>query len=108
MAYSAWNQAMGNRCWDDIKREKIAVYGKKNFCQAIKNIIDCNSTCTASLPPECIDLLSSNTDIGAGWIMLIIISVIATICIIIYIINYICYCSCTRYHIARKFGYHYI
>jgi len=52
MAYGAWNKQVGQLCWNDILNEKINVYGKDIFCDAIKNVIECGK-CNVELPKEC-------------------------------------------------------
>ena len=83
MASGTWNNQIGNRCWDDIKREKIAVYGKDIFCKAIKNVIDCTK-CDASLPIECIPI--KDEPVGKiTWIIIGVILAFIIICALVFL-----------------------
>jgi len=80
MVIDEWDQEIEDRCWTDIKREKIAVLGINVFCSAIKNIITC-SGCNASLPIECINnnqtIINDKTGAIVGIVILILAVTIA-------------------------------
>lgn len=79
MAYGKWNNEIGQRCWNDVKNEKIIVYGKDIFCQAIKNVIACDKNCNINLPFDCINNDIKKNDTIKNWLGYLIIIIIITI-----------------------------
>ena len=55
MAYGSWLKEMESQDRSFARTEKIAVYGTDVYCQAIKNIIECDNDymCGFDLPAEC-------------------------------------------------------
>lgn len=55
MASGSWNNQISQKHWNNVISEKLKVYGKKIFCQALKNVIECDSNCVIDLPVKCYD-----------------------------------------------------
>lgn len=76
MTYGQWNNEIGQKCWDQVLQEKLEVYGKEIFCNAIKNVVEC-SNCSISLPLECLDTTSyANTGIIIALVILLLCAVL--------------------------------
>lgn len=82
MAYDKWNRQVGQMCWKYVQNEKMAVYGRKLFCEAVMNVIDC-SGCGVPYPTECFYYVNRNIIIAAsiiGTIVIIVIIIMLFLC----------------------------
>lgn len=82
MAYDKWNRQVGQMCWKDVESEKMAVYGKKIFCEAVRNVVECGK-CNVPLPHECIEYTNRNIVIAVS-ILGTVVAVIAIISLVLF------------------------